>query len=269
MSARRNITIAFGTMTLAAMLLAVVAIETREPSLSRTWDEDVRIVSEAAPQPDGAVRLGHVRNWRYTQDSVVAKDYVAASYHPDDVQGLWLYEQELGMGGRIAHTFLVFEFPERYGAGRWLGLSVETRRELGETYSLVGGMLRSFELTHIWAHEEDLVTRRVEHLDYPLTRYRVTVAPEYLARIFRQLTEETAALATEPRWYHTLATNCTSTLIQYVNEIQPDAIPWHYSFVLTGRTDDYLARLGYLDLASAEPITRAWLAENTLRPADS
>ena len=96
----------------------------------------------------------------------------------------------------------------------------------------------------------------------------MTVAPEYLARIIRQLTEETAALATEPRWYHTLATNCTSTLIQYVNEIEPDAIPWHYSYVLTGRTDDYLARLGYLDLASAQPISRAWLAENALRSSD-
>ena len=29
----------------------------------------------------------------------------------------------------------------------------------------------------------------------------------------------------------------TSALIAYVNEAEPGAIPWHYSFVLTGRTD--------------------------------
>jgi hypothetical protein len=58
-------------------------------------------------------------------------------------------------------------------------------------------------------------------------------------------------------------------LIAYVNDIRPNAIPWHYSFVLTGRTDDYLARLGYLDTASAQPITRAWLAEHGVRPAGS
>jgi hypothetical protein len=142
---------------------------------------------------------------------------------------------------------------------------VETRRELGETYSLVGGVLKAFEVTHIWAYEEDLVTRRVELLDYPLTRYRVSVPNEYVARIFQQFVDETAALATVPRWYNTLTTNCTSALIAYVNEAEPGAIPWNYSFVLTGRADTYLERLGYLDAASAQPITRAWLAANPLR----
>jgi hypothetical protein len=181
------------------------------------------------------------------------------------VEGLWLYEQELGLGGRIAHTFLVFEFPYTYGPLRWLGLSVETRREVGEQYSIVGGMLRSFEVTHIWAAEEDLVRRRVEYLDYPLTRYRVTVPREYLGRIFARMVEETAALAETPRWYNTLTTNCTSSLIRYVNEAEPGAIPRHWSAVLTGRADDHLARLGYLDLSSAQGVTREWLADHPVR----
>ena len=113
--------------------------------------------------------------------------------------------------------------------------------------------------------EEDLVTRRVELLDYPLTRYRVSVPNEYLARIFRQFVDETAALATIPRWYNTLTTNCTNSLIAYVNEVESGAIPWHNSFVLTGRADAYLTGLGYLDTASAQPITRDWLAANPIR----
>ena len=109
------------------------------------------------------------------------------------------------------------------------------------------------------------MTRRVELLDYPLTRHRVSIPNEYVARILKQFVDETAALAESPRWYNTLTTNCTSALISYVNEAEPGAIPWHYSFVLTGRTDDYLTRLGYLDETSVQPITRAWLAENPLR----
>ncbi len=245
--------------------VTAVAVALREPALDRAWDEDVRVLTPVTLEPDGRVRLEQVRRWTYAADSVLAKEYGPTSYDPDDVTGLWLYEQELGLGGRIAHTFLVFEFPESYGEDRWPGISVETRREIGETYSIVGGMLRSFELTHIWAREDDLVRRRVDYLDYPLTRYRVDVASEHIARIFRQLVAETAALAEHPRWYHTLTTNCTSSLIDYVNRVQPDAIPWHPSFVLTGRTDDYLAGLGYLDAGSAEAITRARLADAPLR----
>lgn len=245
--------------------MAAVSVALREPSLDRLWDEDVRVLTPVILEDDGRLRLEHVRRWTYSADAVVSKEYGPASYDPDDVSGLWLYEQELGLGGRIAHTFLVFEFPESYGEDRWPGISVETRREIGETYSIIGGMLRRFELTHIWAREDDLVRRRVEYLDYPLTRYRVDVASEHVARIFRQFVDETAALAERPRWYHTLTTNCTSSLIEYVNRVQPDAIPWDFSFVLTGRTDDYLAQLGYLDPGSAEAITRSRLATAPLR----
>ena len=265
MSTIRKIAVALGLTVMIGAALTAAVVSGREPSLARDWDEDVRVLSGVEALPGGAVRLTAVRDWRYSPDSVVSKAYVAMSYDPADVRGLWLYEQELGLGGRIAHTFLVFEFPESYGPARWLGLSVETRREVGETYSLIGGVLKAFEVTHVWASEEDLVTRRVELLDYPLTRYRVSVPNEYSGRIFQQFVDETAALAASPRWYNTLTTNCTSALIAYVNEAEPGAIPWHYSFVLTGRTDTYLARLGYLDAVSAQPITRAWLAANPLR----
>ena len=109
------------------------------------------------------------------------------------------------------------------------------------------------------------IRRRVEYLDYPLTRYRVTVPRAYIAKVFEQMVAETAELARTPRWYNTVRTNCTSALIDYVNEAEPGAIPWHWSSVMTGLADQHLAELGYLDQASAVSITREWLAENALR----
>jgi hypothetical protein len=254
-----------GVAVLLSSAALAIFVASRRPSLDREWDEDVSVLSGVETLVDGRVRLTNVRDWRYTRESVVSKEYFPATYDPSDIVGLWMYEQELGFGGRIAHTFLVFEFPESYGDARWVGLSVETRREVGESYSLVAGVLRGFEVTHTWATEVDLVTRRVELLGYPLTRYRVTVPREYLGRIFEQFAEETAALATTPRWYNTLTTNCTNSLVSYVNDVKADAIPWNYSLVLTGRADTYLAELGYVDLGSARPITRDWLAANSLR----
>ena len=263
----RRGTTALAASAVAAVIIVAALVSVREPSLDRTWDEDVAMLAGVELLPDGAVRLSDVRDWRYTRDSVVSKRYFDARYDPSDVTGLWLYEQELGLGGLVAHTFLVFEFgassiPE---SERWLGLSVETRREAGEKYSIVRGMLREFEVTHVWATERDLVTRRVEHLDYPLTRYRVDVPAEYLARIFLQFLRETAALATTPRWYHTVRSNCTSSLIEYVNQAEPGAIPRHHSSVLTGLADDHLKRLGYLDPDYAVPITREYLAVHSVR----
>jgi hypothetical protein len=263
----RRGTTALAATVAAAVIIVAALVSAREPSLERTWDEDVAVLAGVDLLPDGTVRLSDIRDWRYSRDSVISKRYFDARYDPADITGLWLYEQELGLGGLVAHTFLAFEFgassiPE---PERWLGLSVETRREAGEKYSIVRGLLREFEVTHIWATERDLVTRRVELLDYPLTRYHVEVPDEYLGRIFLQFLRETAALATTPRWYNTLMTNCTSSLIQYVNEAEPGAIPRHYSSVLTGRAAGHLRRLGYLDPGYARRITRDWLAENAIR----
>ncbi|MEN8374770.1 MAG: DUF4105 domain-containing protein [Gemmatimonadota bacterium] len=252
-------------LVLLGTIALVVFLALRRPSLSRDWDEDVRILAGVEMADDGPVALSRVRNWRYAEDSIVSQSYLDAAFDPADIVDIWMYEQQLDDAGLIAHTFLVFEFDASYGPARYLGLSVETRRESGEEYSLIGGMLRAFEVTHVWATERDLVTRRVQYLDYPLTRYRLEIPEEYRARIFVKLAQETGDLAITPRWYNTATNNCTSSLIKYVNESEPGAIPLHYSYVLTGTVDDYLERLGYLDAESALAITRDYLAANELR----
>lgn len=192
-------------------LLGLTALTTfvwlRHPSLSREWDDDVSLLAGVELPGQGLVRLGNIRDWSYTQGSVVSQRYFDATFDPQHIVDVWMYEQQLDDTGWIAHTFLVFEFADREGPTRYLGLSVETRRESGEEYSLIGGVLRSFEVTHIWATESDLVTRRVLYLDYPLTRYRLKIPEEYRARIFMQFAQETDDLATAPRWYNTVTNN--------------------------------------------------------------
>ena len=50
-----------------------------------------------------------------------------------------------------------------------------------------------------------------------------------------------------------------------MNESEPDAIPLHYSYVFTGKVDDYLEELGYLDPDYSLAVTREFLATNPLR----
>ena len=250
---------------LAIALVMLVLVALREPSLNRTWDEDVHVLAGVEISDDEIVTLTQVRDWSYAVDSIASKEYFDASFDPKDIVAMWIYEQVLDASGLIAHTFLVFEFDESYGRERYLGLSVETRREQGEKYSIIGGAFRSFEITHIWATEQDLVTRRVQYLDYPLTRYRLEIAAEYRSRIFLKFAQETQGLASVPRWYNTATNNCTSSLITYVNESEPNAIPFHYSYVFTGKTDEYLEQLGFKASDYALQVTRDFLATEDLR----
>lgn len=257
--------IVFALVIVPAVVVSVVAISSRSPRNDRAWAADARVLVEAEDLPDGSIRLRGVRDWRYAGDSVVAMDYFDADYDPEDVASLWLYESPLDRLGLIAHTFLVFGFVGMPEERRWLAVSIEARKEADERYSIVGGMLRSFEVTHVWASERDVVTRRVDYYDAPLTRYRIEVPPEVLPVLFREFVAESRRLERSPRWYNTLRSNCTSLLARTVDHVYPGAIPWNVSYVLTGRADDYLAELGWLDAGSATRITREWMTDHPLR----
>ncbi len=246
-------------------LIILLIVSMRTPSLDRVWDEDVEVLASVDIAADQTITLMNVRDWQYAINTITGKNYFDQAFDPNDIVNLWLYEQQLDTAGLIAHTFVVFEFDDSYGRAKYLGLSVETRREQGEEYSVVGGALRKFEITHIWATEEDLVTRRVQFLDYPLTRYKLDIPAAYRAQIFRKFAEETRSLASQPQWYNTVTNNCTSSLIKYVNESEADAIPIHHSYVFTGLVDDYLEELGFKSTDYSQHVTREFLQSNSLR----
>jgi N-acetylglutamate synthase-like GNAT family acetyltransferase len=50
-----------------------------------------------------------------------------------------------------------------------------------------------------------------------------------------------------------------------VNESKPGAIPFHYSYALTGKVDEYLEQLGFKAADYSLQITRDFLASNKLR----
>jgi hypothetical protein len=247
------------------VLVPLGALGVRSPSMDRAWASDMELLAGAEVTEHGLVHLENVRDWTYGRDTVLSMDYLEATYDPADLQEIWLYEQEFDERGLIAHTFLVFQFDASQDGPRYLGLSMEARREQDEPYSILRGIFRGFEASLIWATEEDLVTRRVTYAGDPVIRYRLQMSPEARATIFVNMVKETQSLEAEPRWYNTIFYNCTSSLIRYANEAQPGAIPLHPSWVLTGRIDEYLERLGYLDPTATRTLTAATLARDGLR----
>ena len=217
----------------------------REPLLGRNWDADVSVL--ASVQSDGNIfTIRNARDWTYGPNTVLEQKYFDSNYRFEDLQGMSFYVQPLDYTGLIAHTFVVFHFNNSYGQYSDLGISIETRRERGEKYSLLGGLFNKFELTHTWATEQDLVERRTKFYDYEVFPHDVTIPKNQQIEVLKEFLKQTDKLRSEPVFYNTALKNCTNALAQYINQIAPKSIPWHYSFVFTGRSDDYLRSLGYI-----------------------
>lgn len=256
-----------GLLVLCVIALLTVAVTlSRSPRLDRDWDDDVAILADVTLASDTShFTIRNARAWRYSATGPVMRDTFDATYAFADLVGMTFYEQPLDRSGLIAHTFVVFEFAGDY-AQPLLGVSVETRRERGETYSLLKGALRGFEFTYTWASATDLVERRVKYLGYHLTQYQVRQAVADQRRYLERFLHDTIALAAEPRWYNTITSNCTNVIIGAANDVEPGFVPFDISFVLTGLAAQYLTERGILERNSAMPVTAENIARFIARP---
>jgi len=235
---RLSLAIALSAAALAAFLAS------RTPSFDRDWADDVARLSDAVAADDGSVLITNIRNWDYDAGGPVSKRWESGTYDPRRLRAVWFNLDPFPAWDGVAHTFLVFEFAEGTPS-RFLGVSVEARKQRGETYSGLKGLFRQYELLYVWAAESDLIKRRAVYLDENVYQYRLELTPEQMALVFDAFVARTRELTRAPRYYNTLLSNCTNELAATIRG-NGGRLPWHYSYYLTGHADRFLHRLGYI-----------------------
>lgn len=236
---------------IAGVLLTLAAIGlwqffTMAPSADSTWTED-QSKTVTADVDENVITLHNVRNWTYDASGPLSKEWIDMKVDPRKVERVWFVIVPISSWKAISHTFLSFEFTD----GRTLSFSIEARREDGETYQPFLGALRSYELGYLWGTERDFIARRLVYQDDPVRMYPLTLPEGGDEALLRALVEETNELALKPRFYNTLTANCTNLLATIVNERYPKTLPSHYSWVLTGYSDTYLMREGFIEILDA------------------
>lgn len=147
-------------------------------------------------------------------------------------------------GKAIAHVMLSFGF----GGKDYLAMSIETRKEKGETYSTLAGFFRQYELYYVVADERDVVRVRTTYRQpqEDVHIYRVKGSIENLRRVFLDYLRSMTELRERPRYYNTLTTNCTIGILMHTR-MNPESPPMSWKILLSGYVPDYLYDLGRLD----------------------
>ena len=115
-----------------------------------------------------------------------------------------------------------------------------------EGYDAVWGLFKQYELIYIWGTEQDLTGRRAVLEQHRLYMYPLTIPIESALALFLQLADASHQLETQPRFYNTLASNCTNELAKVANQAQPGAIPAHVALLFSGYADNLLYDLGFI-----------------------
>jgi hypothetical protein len=235
---RRPVLLGFG----AAFLALLLYWQTIEPSNERDWAPEVARLPRATVAGD-LVTLHDIRSFDYRTET----DFVPAYYDRtfdlrrldalDVVTSYW-------MGPAIAHVFLSFGFGDDHVA-----VSVEARKERGEGYSSVQGFFKRYELIYVVGDERDLIRVRTNYRRDPpedVYLYRTRGPMENARRVFLDYVRAINGLHERPRFYDTLTTNCTTTIL-FHTRVNPGHLPLSWKVLLSGHAAEYAYDHGRLD----------------------
>jgi hypothetical protein len=205
-------------------------------SNDKNWAADVAHGITGTVDGD-RLSVQNLRNFSWRSETDFTENWEQRTYDLSKLRSLDLF---LGywMGPAIAHTIMSFGFAD----GRYLDFSIELRRTRNDAYSAVAGFFKTHELIYIGADERDLITlRKVRNEQLQL--YRLRTPPERARALLVEYIKQANDLATHPKFYNTLTTNCTTTIFNMMRAVT-SSIPFDWRIILTGHMPSYLYEHG-------------------------
>jgi hypothetical protein len=166
-----------------------------------------------------------------------------------------------------AHTFLSFEFEN----SKFLAISVEIRKEKGESFHPIKGLLNQYELMYVIADERDVVKLRSNYRKDLVYVYPIKTTEEKARSMFVDMITRVNDLKDHPEFYNTLTNTCTTNIVRHVDKISPNKIPMFNLKVLFPENSDKLAYdLGLIDtnLSFEDARKRFFINERALKYAE-
>lgn len=219
----------------------ISSILSKKPSNDRNWSPDQKTLATITRQGD-IVKITNVRNFNYTSTTNYTENYYTQEYDLSKLKQVWYIVEPFSGYKGAAHTFLSFEFEDNV----FIAVSVEIRKEVGESFSAKNGLLREYELMYVFADERDVVKLRSNFRKDTVYVYPVQTTQEKVRALFEDIVVRAQSLAQDPEFYNTFTNNCTTNIITHVNTINPGRIPLSYAAIFPEYSDIVAHKLGVI-----------------------
>ena len=216
------------------------------PSNVRNWAPEQATLPYAEFRGQ-EILVHNVRQCDYLDEDAFVVRHEDRHYRLDQLQAVDFFMVPFTGTPRLAHTMLSFEFVPPDGPPEHLAVSVEIRKEDGESYAAWKGSARQYELMYVLADERDVVQLRTNHRGEDVYLYRTTATPEQAQRLLVDVLGRTNELAARPEFYDTLSNNCTTNLVRHINRIHPNRIKYDYRVLLPGYSDELAYQEGLIE----------------------
>lgn len=230
-------------ITLAIFFSIVVIQLVTTPSNNREWNLD-QVTLPHITIGTSTVSIENIRNFTYASTTSYTPGYYTKTFNLNDLKKVWyVVEPFSGIPGS-AHTFLSFEFDN----DQFVSISVEIRKEKGESFHPIKGLFNQYELMYVIADEQDVVKLRSNYRKDLVYVYPIRTTQEKAQGIFLDMLKRAQTLEKKPEFYNTLTNTCTTNIVHHVNTITPHRVPFFNLRILFPANSDRLAYdLGLID----------------------
>lgn len=235
-SCKKVILIAVILLGLGSLLLLF-----KQPSHDREWE----LGQEQLPRFNiygDVLRVENYRNFRWTGEFTAEPRYETRQFDLTKLVDLDVFISHFDPFEGLAHIFLSFGF----AGGDRLVVSLESRREVGETFSPFLGLFRHYEIIYVVGSEADLVGARTAWRGERVYRYPTVATPEQARALLLKLGEDVSSVYAEPRFYNTLTNNCTNAVTRRVEEMSAVKFPFTWKTLMPGYFDEVLYEMGLI-----------------------
>lgn len=212
------------------------------PKTDKDWNTDQAIQPEISIQGD-TVSVKNVRNFAYKTTTDYTPGYYDRTYNLDEIKSVDFMVEPFSTNPGAAHTLVSFGFEN----GDYVSVSVEIRKEKGESFSAIKGLLRQYELMYVVADERDVIKLRSNYRHDQVFLYPIKTSKENIRSLFVDMLTRAQKLQVKPEFYNTLTSTCTTNIVSHVNKLVPDRVPFDYRILLPGYSDTYAYELGLID----------------------
>ncbi len=217
-------------LSLIGFLVAALFFISIKPNPRAAYPQDLKAAYVEFEWPKITIHDVRDNDYRTSKDFDVR--YEARTYDVEEICSLDVFVNYWG-SDIVAHTFLSFGFSD----GKFVAVSIEIRPQAGESYCMLGGLFKQYELIYIWSDERDIVRLRTNYRKEDVYLYRVKIDREDIKKLFISMLKRTNSLYNHPEFYNTLFHSCTNTISSHLNEEAIIKIPFWKRRFLTGDID--------------------------------
>jgi hypothetical protein len=227
----------------APFAVATVWLLLMQPRHDREWWPETSVLPDFTR--DGSlVKIEGYRDFNWRSQTDYDARWRDIEVNLDDLTSLDLVIEppDGASASWFAHTMLSFGFSD----GRYVVVSVEARKESDEQYGLLAGLCREFELIYLFGSERDLMGVRAVQRKHRVFVFPIAADQKFMQSLFTDLVDTANALHTNPQFYNSISSNCTTTLVRHADSWHSKPLGLHPKTLMPAKVGELLHERGLM-----------------------